>query len=147
MSEYLVEVGGGRQLRYETLHAFRSGIRNGEIAADARIYHRATSTWVSITKHPEYRKIQAENPPPLLQPEDIADPEAPTGRGTPPTPGLRQLGKRMAATWAILKQRLAPRRAASPPRPNAPPGRPGTAAPPQEPQASDPTRDRWTFYS
>jgi hypothetical protein len=63
MSEYLVEVTPGRELLYRTPGALRAAMRDGTITADSRIFHRATARWISITKHPEYRRYQADPPP------------------------------------------------------------------------------------
>ena len=60
MSEYLVAVVPGRELLYRTPLSLHAAMRSGEITAESRIFHRATSSWVPITEHPEYRKFQAE---------------------------------------------------------------------------------------
>jgi hypothetical protein len=66
---YLVEIEAGREQLYQTVEAFAAAIRSGVIGPDSRIFHRASSSWISITLHPEYRKAmaarRAEPLPPL----------------------------------------------------------------------------------
>jgi len=68
---YLVELEAGREELYQTADALSSAIRRGEIGPRSRIYHRASSSWVSITVHPEYRKaadsLTSEPMPPLAR--------------------------------------------------------------------------------
>ena len=64
MTEFLVEVTPGRELRYRSSLSFRLAIRSAEIPPEARIFHRARRTWLPITAHPEYRRIQAEQTAP-----------------------------------------------------------------------------------
>jgi hypothetical protein len=74
MSEYLVEVTPGRELVYRTPGQLRAAMHGGAVTADSRIFHRATARWISITKHPEYRRYQAEiSPPPWLDPAPVAE--------------------------------------------------------------------------
>jgi hypothetical protein len=64
---YLVELEPGREELYQSVEALASAIRRGDIGPEARIYHRASSTWLSITVHPAYKKLaarQAEATPP-----------------------------------------------------------------------------------
>jgi hypothetical protein len=66
---YLVEIEAGREQLFQTVEAFAAAIRGGLIGPDSRIFHRASSSWISITLHPEYRKAlaarKAEPLPPL----------------------------------------------------------------------------------
>jgi hypothetical protein len=66
---FLVEIEAGREQLYQSPEALVAAIRGGVIGPDSRIYHRASSSWISITLHPEYRKAvtarQAEPLPPL----------------------------------------------------------------------------------
>ena len=66
---FLVEIEAGREQLFPSVDALATAIRGGVIGPDSRIYHRATSSWISITLHPEYRKAmaarQAETLPPL----------------------------------------------------------------------------------
>ncbi len=169
MSQYLIEVKPGRELLYRTPLLLRAAIRTGEITADSRVFHRATSTWISITEHPEYRKIQAElHPPPWLDPplppESVALPAAPKEHGV--FRGLTETGVALAASgWASLRKRFdsyrtktarspipakpprtarsqAPARSSKP----APSAQPGQPTKPTERQDPEPTRNRWTFY-
>ncbi len=54
---YLVELGAGREVLYQSTEELASAIRRGEVNSQSRIYHRTTSTWISITLHPAYRKL------------------------------------------------------------------------------------------
>ncbi|MGH7579397.1 MAG: hypothetical protein ACREM9_04440 [Gemmatimonadales bacterium] len=56
---YLVELEAGREQLYQSVDALASAIRRGEIGPRSRIFHRTSSSWVSITVHPEYRKAAA----------------------------------------------------------------------------------------
>ena len=66
---FLVEIEPGREQLFPSVAALAGAIKAGVIGPDSRIYHRASSSWVSITFHPEYRKAmaarQAEPLPPL----------------------------------------------------------------------------------
>lgn len=68
---YLVELESGREQLYESVEALAAAIRANEIGPESRIFHRASSSWVSITVHPEYRKAltaRASQPlPPLAR--------------------------------------------------------------------------------
>jgi hypothetical protein len=67
---YLVELFAGREHLYESAEEFTAAIERGDIRPDSRIFHRTTSTWVPIVKHPEYRKVIAGQPeelPPLAR--------------------------------------------------------------------------------
>jgi hypothetical protein len=56
---YLVEIAAGREQLYESVEAFVAAIHGGVIGPDSRIFHRSSSSWISITLHPEYRKAMA----------------------------------------------------------------------------------------
>jgi hypothetical protein len=68
---YLVEIETGREALYDSVDALRAAIRCGDVGPQARIYHRASSSWISITLHPEFRKAAAaragEPLPPLAR--------------------------------------------------------------------------------
>jgi hypothetical protein len=68
---YLVEIEAGREALYDSVDALAAAIRRGEVGPQARIYHRASSSWISITLHPEFRKAAAtrggEPLPPLAR--------------------------------------------------------------------------------
>jgi hypothetical protein len=68
---YLVEISSGREQLYQSAEALAAAIHSGVIKPDSRIFHRASSSWVSITFHPEYRKAMAaraaEPLPPLTR--------------------------------------------------------------------------------
>lgn len=56
---YLVEIEAGREQVYHSVEALAAAIHAGVIGPDSRIFHRASSSWISITLHPEYRKAMA----------------------------------------------------------------------------------------
>lgn len=56
---YLVELKPGQEELYRTGDDLALAIRDGEVDARSRIYHRATAKWISITLHPQYKAIIA----------------------------------------------------------------------------------------
>jgi len=64
---YLVELEAGREQLYDSVNALAAAIRRGDVGPRSRIFHRASSSWISITLHPEFKKAsaapQAELPP------------------------------------------------------------------------------------
>jgi hypothetical protein len=56
---YLVELRPGKEELYRTGDDLALAIRDGEVDARSRIYHRATAKWISITVHPQYKAIVA----------------------------------------------------------------------------------------
>ena len=68
---YLVEIEAGREALYDSTSALAAAIRRGEVGPQARIFHRTSSSWISITLHPEFRKAAAarlsEPLPPLAR--------------------------------------------------------------------------------
>ena len=56
---YLVELRPGKEELYRTSDDLALAIREGEVDARSRIYHRSTAKWISITLHPQYRAIVA----------------------------------------------------------------------------------------
>jgi hypothetical protein len=66
---YLVELRPGKEELYRTTEELAAAIRQGDVDMHSRIYHRATSKWISVTLHPQYKAIIAErNAPPPLAP-------------------------------------------------------------------------------
>jgi hypothetical protein len=59
---YLVELRPGKEELYRNGDELAAAIRSGEVDGHSRIYHRATSKWISITLHPQYKAIVAEKP-------------------------------------------------------------------------------------
>ncbi len=57
---YLVELRPGKEELYRTGEDFAAAIRVEDVDAHSRIYHRATSKWISVTLHPHYKAIAAE---------------------------------------------------------------------------------------
>jgi hypothetical protein len=60
---YLVELRPGKEELYRTGDELAAAIRSGDVDIQSRIYHRATSKWISITMHPQYKAIAAERHP------------------------------------------------------------------------------------
>jgi hypothetical protein len=56
---YLVELKPGREELYRSSDDLAIAIREGDVDARSRIYHRATAKWISITLHPQYKAIVA----------------------------------------------------------------------------------------
>jgi hypothetical protein len=56
---YLVELKPGKEELYRTGDDLAIAIRDGDVDARSRIYHRATAKWISITLHPQYKAIVA----------------------------------------------------------------------------------------
>ncbi|MGH7509554.1 MAG: hypothetical protein ACREMZ_08795 [Gemmatimonadales bacterium] len=54
---YLVELRPGKEELYRTSDDLALAIRDGDVDARSRIYHRATAKWISITLHPQYKAI------------------------------------------------------------------------------------------
>ena len=67
---YLVELRPGKEELYRSGDELAAAIRSGDVDGHSRIYHRATSKWISITLHPQYKAIVAERPAP---PQPAAD--------------------------------------------------------------------------
>ncbi len=163
MTEFLVELSPGRELRYRSSLSFRLAIRSSEIPPEARIFHRARRTWLPITAHPVYRGIQSERSAPhWLQPALAADSDeraVPAPPGEPPS-----LKRRVASGWTFLKaiarkrrttHRSGPESAAeTSDNPGPEPKQAGPAETPRSEPAttvtSEPSaaqRRQWTFYS
>jgi hypothetical protein len=68
---FLVEIEAGREALYNSVNALAAAIRRGEVGPQSRIFHRASSSWISITLHPEFKKAAAtrvsEPLPPLAR--------------------------------------------------------------------------------
>lgn len=110
---FLVEIEAGREALYDSVNALGEAIRRGEVGPRARIFHRASSSWISITLHPEFKKAAAardsEPLPPLARtqwtffgaeprgreidetPATKGDAKQPTGKKSDGRPGLRGL--------------------------------------------------------
>jgi hypothetical protein len=135
---YLVEVTPGRELLYRTPWAFREAMRIGQITAESRIFHRATSQWISITEHPEYRKFISARAPlsrPVVKPGPAAPsagspvPSHPADARTAPAAPTRPISQkaakiyqRMTSGLTELKRRLEtakPQRSVAKPQPRA----------------------------
>ena len=66
---YLVELRPGKEELYRSGDELAAAIRRGDVDVHSRIYHRATSKWISVTLHPQFKAIvamkAAEPLPPL----------------------------------------------------------------------------------
>jgi hypothetical protein len=77
---YLVELRPGKEELYRTGDELALAIRDGDVDARSRIYHRATAKWISITLHPQYKAIVAgQSDEPLARPARKAWGLFPTG--------------------------------------------------------------------
>jgi hypothetical protein len=56
---FLVEIEAGREALYDSVNALAAAIRRGEVGPHSRIFHRTSSSWLSITIHPEFKKAVA----------------------------------------------------------------------------------------
>lgn len=66
---YLVELRPGKEELYRSSDELALAIRNGDVDARSRVYHRATAKWISITLHPQYKAIvAASKEEPLVRP-------------------------------------------------------------------------------
>ena len=54
---YLVELKPGKEELYRSSDDLAIAIREGDVDARSRIYHRVTAKWISITLHPQYKAI------------------------------------------------------------------------------------------
>ena len=86
---YLVELRPGKEELYRTGDELAAAIRSGEVDGHSRIYHRATSKWISITLHPQYKAIVTQKP--AHPPADAAPGargEVPLAGAAPPAGGI-----------------------------------------------------------
>jgi hypothetical protein len=87
---FLVEIEAGREALYDSVNALAGAIRRGEVGARSRIFHRASSSWISITLHPEFKKVAAERAseplPPLARTQWTFFGAEPKGREIDETP-------------------------------------------------------------
>jgi hypothetical protein len=60
---YLVELRPGKEELYRTGDELAAAIRSGDVDQHSRIYHRATSKWISVTLHPQYKAIVSAHRP------------------------------------------------------------------------------------
>jgi hypothetical protein len=58
---YLIELTPGTKQRFRSSEALVAAIRSGQVAPQARIFHRATAKWISVTLHPLYKR-HAQSP-------------------------------------------------------------------------------------
>jgi hypothetical protein len=130
---YLVELRPGKEELYRTTEELAAAIRKGDVDGHSRIYHRATSKWISVTLHPQYKAIVAERPAspslPALErtnwtffndsadslagandpsPDDDADRDEDNGQGSDPNhPWRRPLALSITGGLLILGLQLA----------------------------------------
>lgn len=67
---YLVELRPGKEELYRTSDDLAAAIRRGDVDVHSRIYHRATSKWISVTLHPQYKAIVAQKAAEPMPPMD-----------------------------------------------------------------------------
>ncbi|HEX6107494.1 MAG TPA: hypothetical protein VFZ26_18035 [Gemmatimonadales bacterium] len=67
---YLVELRPGKEELYRSGDELAAAIRRGDVDVHSRIYHRATSKWISVTLHPQFKAIVAEKKAEPLPPMD-----------------------------------------------------------------------------
>jgi hypothetical protein len=65
---YLIERRPGREELYLSNAELAAAIDRGEVDSESRIFHRARSTWISVTLHPLFRSKTADRPRELLSP-------------------------------------------------------------------------------
>lgn len=123
---YLVELRPGKEELYRTVDELAIAVRSGAVDTHSRIFHRATSKWISITVHPQYKAIAAELTPwppavekkrswPFLQTavaglaaENKAEATIPPGNGARGLPWWRRpLGLGLAGVLLLLGVQLA----------------------------------------
>lgn len=73
---YLVELRPGKEELYRTGEELAAAIRSGDVDVHSRIYHRATSKWISVTLHPHYKAIAAERDPSASAAQASVEPRA-----------------------------------------------------------------------
>jgi hypothetical protein len=98
---YLVEIEAGREALYDSVNALAEAIRRGEVGPRSRIFHRASSSWISITLHPEFKKAAAardsEPLPPLARKQWTFFGAEPKGREIEETPVAKGKAKQPTA--------------------------------------------------
>ena len=57
---FLVEPESGQRCHFSSARELGAAIRRGELGPQARIFHQASSQWLPISVHPEYRKAESE---------------------------------------------------------------------------------------
>ena len=70
---YLVELRPGKEELYRSGDELAAAIRRGDVDVHSRIYHRATSKWISVTLHPQFKAIVAEKAAEPLPPMERAN--------------------------------------------------------------------------
>jgi hypothetical protein len=70
---YRVELAPGKETIYRDEHEFTDAIVRGEVSAQSRIYHRAKSVWISVTFHPQFRRVATARPPQPMPPLQRAE--------------------------------------------------------------------------
>ena len=168
---YLVELRPGKEELYRSGDELAAAIRSGDVDQHSRIYHRATSKWISVTLHPAYKAIVSEHRPaaaplPPLErqtwtffndpTDELAgahDPEPPADdKGDPDQPWRRPLALSITGGLLILGLQLA----ASGPRPpwsahdasaeGRPQMRPASVSAPVSPKATVSLASNWTAH-
>jgi hypothetical protein len=98
---FLVEIEAGREALYDSVNALAEAIHRGEVGPRSRIFHRASSSWISITVHPEFKKAVAvrgsEPLPPLARTQWTFFGTEPKGREIDETPATKREDKEPAS--------------------------------------------------
>jgi transglutaminase-like putative cysteine protease len=107
---YLVEIEAGREALYDSVDALAAAIRRGEVGPQARIFHRTSSSWISITLHPEFRKAAAarrsEPLPPLGRTQWTFFGVEPKGREIDEPPAEHRAAEQVTAKTSESRGRL-----------------------------------------
>jgi hypothetical protein len=53
---YRIELRPGQEISYQSFDEFAAAVQAGDVTADARVWHGASSTWLPITVHPHYKR-------------------------------------------------------------------------------------------
>jgi hypothetical protein len=72
---YRIELRPGQEVSFQSFDEFAAAVRAGEISADARVWHGASSKWLPVTVHPHYKR--AMTAPPKAAPVAVPAPVAP----------------------------------------------------------------------
>ena len=112
----LVQGPSGDQRQFRSSRELTEAIRRGELAPEARIYHRIAARWLPITVHPAFRRQiterLAERLPPLARtmwtffaidsPEQSPQDQAALQPAGPPTNGHHPEEKPTSAWRRVL---------------------------------------------
>ena len=104
---YLIELNPGKEAIYGSQTDFAEAIRRGEVGWEARIYHRARSTWIPVALHPHFKQVAgtlsagSRRPAPRAQWTFLPPEPGQAGSASPATPAPeadQAAGSQAAAT-------------------------------------------------